>query len=164
MNVDPQGLEVATDLRTLQSAETYVGYGQASGFVQEASARFDSPADYIAVALRLNEWALSGNWTVARHAGIANRAGARIAFRFHARDVNLVMGPAVPEAAIPFRVWLDGSPAAEAAGLDAMPDGHGVLNEQRTYQSIRQRGAVAERTFEVEFEDAGAEAYCFTFG
>ena len=94
VNVDPQGLEVAADWRTLQSPETYVGYGQASGFAQEASARFDSPADYTAAALRLNEWALSGNWTVARHAGLANRAGARIAFRFHARDVNLVMGPA----------------------------------------------------------------------
>ena len=164
VNVDPQGLELAADWRTLQSPETYVGYGQASGFVQAASARFDSPADYTPVALRRNEWALSGNWTVARHAGIANRAGARIAFRFEARDVNLVMGPPNPGAAIPFRVLLDGSPAGEAAGVDAQPEGRGVLNEQRTYQLIRQGGAVAERTIEVEFEDAGAEAYCFTFG
>ena len=137
---------------------------RASGFAQETSARFDSPADYTAAALRLNEWALSGNWTVARHAGLANRAGARIAFRFHARDVNLVMGPADRGRAIPFRVLLDGSPVGEAAGADARPDGRGLLNEQRTYQLIRQPGPVAERTFEIEFDDAGAEAYCFTFG
>ncbi len=164
VNVDPQGLEVAADWRTLQSPETYVGYGQASGFAQDASARFDSPADYTAVALRVNEWALSGNWTVARHAAIADRAGARIAFRFHARDVNLVMGPADRGRAIPFRLLLDGSPVGEAAGADARPDGRGLLNEQRTYQLIRQPGPVAERTFEIEFDDAGAEAYCFTFG
>jgi len=164
VNVEPVGLEVAADWRRLQSPETYIGYGQASGFTQEASARLDSPADYTAVAVRLNEWALSGNWTVARHAGIANRAGARIAFRFHARDVNLVMGPAARGTAIPFRVLLDGLPVGEAAGVDAKPDGRALLNEQRTYQLIRQPGPVAERTFEVEFDDAGAEAYCFTFG
>jgi thiol-disulfide isomerase/thioredoxin len=164
VTVDPQGLEVAADWRTLQSPETYLGYGQASGFAQEASARFDSAADYAAAPLLLNEWALSGNWTVARHAAVANRAGARIAFRFRARDVNLVMGPAVRGAAIPFRVFFDGSPAGDAAGNDAVPDGRGVLNEQRTYQLIRQRGVVEERTFEIEFEQAGAEAYCFTFG
>ena len=164
VNVEPVGLEVAADWRTLQSPETYVGYGQASGFTQQASARFDTPADYTAVAVRLNDWALSGNWTVARHAGIANRAGARIAFRFHARDVNLVMGPAERGTAIPFRVLLDGLPLGEAAGVDADPDGRGLLNEQRTYQLIRQPGPVAERTVEVEFDDAGAEAYCFTFG
>jgi hypothetical protein len=101
---------------------------------------------------------------VARHAAVANRAGARIAFRFLARDVNLVLGPAVRGAAIPFRVFLDGAPAGKAAGVDAAPDGRGVLNEQRTYQLIRQPGAVEERTFEVQFDAAGAEAYCFTFG
>jgi thiol-disulfide isomerase/thioredoxin len=165
VTVDPVGLEVAADLRTLQSPETYVGYGQSSGFAQEAGARFDTPSDYTgAPSLRLNEWALAGNWTVARHAGIANSAGARIAFRFQARDVNLVMGPAQRDRPVPFRVLLDGQPPSGADGADADREGRGVLDEQRTYQLIRQRGTIEERVFEVEFESGGAEAYCFTFG
>ena len=94
VTVEPMGLEVAADWRTLQSPETYVGYGQSSGFAQEGVAAFDQPREYAALPLRLNEWALAGGWTVARHAGISNQAGGRIAFRFHARDVNLVMAPA----------------------------------------------------------------------
>ena len=164
VTVDPQGLEVAADWRTLQSPETYVGYGQASGFAQADAAQFDSPHEYSGAPLGLNEWALTGNWTVARHAGIANAAGARIAFRFHARDVNLVMGPTPKDGSIPFRVSLDGRLPTGANGADADANGEGLLNEQRTYQLIRQPGPVQERTFEIEFGAAGAEAYCFTFG
>jgi thiol-disulfide isomerase/thioredoxin len=164
VTVEPQGLEVVADWRTLQSAETYVGYGQSSGFAQQSVAAFDQPREYAAVPLRLNEWALAGSWTVARHAGISDAAGARIAFRFQARDVNLVMSPARLGNAIPFRVRLDGQPPAGANGGDADTDGGGVLDEQRTYQLIRQRGPIDERVFEIEFLAAGAEAYCFTFG
>jgi hypothetical protein len=114
--------------------------------------------------MRLNVWGLSGNWTVAGHAAVLNERGGRIAFRFHARDLNLVMGPTSRGASIPFRVFLDGQLAKDAHGTDADPDGSGMVSDQRTYQLIRQPGAIADRLFEVEFSDAGVEAYCFTFG
>jgi Thioredoxin like C-terminal domain len=163
--VDPHGLEVAADWRTLQSPETYVGYGQSTGFAQDDVARFDEPAVYAPPArLPLNAWGLSGNWTVAQHAALANEPGGRVAFQFHARDLNLVMGPASRGASIPFRVFLDGQLAEGAEGVDVNPDGRGIVGDQRTYQLIRQPGPVASRRFEIEFGDAGVEVYCFTFG
>ncbi|MEO8437154.1 MAG: thioredoxin [Chloroflexota bacterium] len=163
--VEPVGLEIAADWRTLQTPETYVGYGQSNGFAQQDVARFDEPRVYEAPGqLGLNHWGLSGTWTVARHAGVSNEPAGRISFRFHARDLNLVMGPASKGASIPFRVFLDGQPAGGATGTDVNVDGSGSLDDQRTYQLIRQPGDIVDRTFEIEFLDAGAEAYCFTFG
>ena len=163
--VEPHGLEVAADWRTLQSPETYVGYRQSTGFAQEGVASFDAPRVYtLPGRLRLNEWGLSGTWAVAGHAAVLNEPGGRIAFQFHARDLNLVMGPASQGASIPFRVFLDGQLANDAHGSDVNPDGSGMVSDQRTYQLIRQPGPVADRLFEVEFQDAGVEAYCFTFG
>lgn len=163
--VEPHGLEVAADWRTLRSPETYTGSRQATGFAQENVARFDQPAVYDAPArLPLNTWGLAGTWTVARHAVVANEAGGRVAFQFHARDLNLVMGPAARGASIPFRVFLDGQPAEGAYGVDVKPDGRGLVDGQRTYQLIRQPGPITPRRFEIEFEDAGMEVYCFTFG
>jgi thiol-disulfide isomerase/thioredoxin len=162
--VEPHGLEVAADWRTLQSPETYVGYGQASGFAQGDVAEFDAPHRYTPVQLRLNQWCLAGEWTVASHAGLLAAPGGRIAFRFHARDVNLVMGPPATGSSIPFRVLLDGEPPAGSTGEDVDAGGNGTLDEQRTYQLVRQPGAVRERTVEIEFAAPGAEAYCFTFG
>jgi len=164
VSVDPQGLEVAADWLTLRSSETYVGYGQSVGFASSGAAAFDEPHGYELPRLQVNQWGLSGRWTVARHAGLSHDAGGRIAFRFHARDLNLVMGPVVRGAPVPFRVLLDGLPPGAAAGVDANPDGGGILRDQRTYQLIRQSGPIADRLFEIEFLDAGAEAYCFTFG
>jgi thiol-disulfide isomerase/thioredoxin len=163
--VEPRGLEVAADWRTLQSPETYVGYNQSTGFTQEVVARFDEPRGYTAPGrLPLNSWGLSGNWTVGGDAAALNERGGRIAFQFHARDLNLVMGPSSHGASIPFRVLLDGQLAKDAHGSDVEPDGSGIVSSQRTYQLIRQPGAFADRLFEVEFLDAGVEAYCFTFG
>jgi thiol-disulfide isomerase/thioredoxin len=163
--VEPQGLEVAADWRSLRSPETYLGYGRTSGFASEDIARFDVPQAYpTSTRLALNEWAPAGMWTVARHVSRSEEAGARIAFRFQARDVNLVMGPATRGDAIPFRVYLDGSVASDAHGSDVQPDGSGVLDAQRVYQLIRQTPPIRERTFEIEFLQPGAEAYCFTFG
>jgi thiol-disulfide isomerase/thioredoxin len=163
--VDPRGLEVAADWQTLQSPETYVGYDQSTGFAQDDVASFDEPHVYTPPrGLPLNSWGLSGNWTVAGHAAVSNEPGGRIAFHFHARDLNLVMGPSSGGASIPFRVFLDGQLATDTHGTDVDPDGSGAVSEQRTYQLIRQSGAIADRLFEVEFLDAGAEAYCFTFG
>ncbi len=162
--VEPQGLEVAADWQTLASPETYVGYRQSSGFAQDDGG-FDRANEYtLPEQLRRNEWALSGTWTVASHAAVSNAPGGRIAFRFHARDVNLVMGPASPGASIPFRVFLDGEVATVSHGTDLDADGNGTVHDQRTYQLIRQRGAITDRLVEIEFEDAGVEAYCFTFG
>jgi thiol-disulfide isomerase/thioredoxin len=163
--VEPRGLEVAADWRTLQSPETYVGTRQSTGFAQERVARFDESYAYAAPdRLPLNGWGLSGTWTVASHAGVMDQPGGRIAFRFHARDLNLVMGPASRGTTIPFRVFLDGEVARDAHGTDVAADGTGIVASQRTYQLIRQPGPIADRLFEIEFVDAGVEAYCFTFG
>jgi len=165
VEVDPRGLEVAADWKALRSPETYLGYLQGSGFASDGVAAFDLPHEYApARSLPLNAWELSGNWTLARHAAGSNAPGARIAFRFHARDANLVMGPRRSGAAIPFVVTLDGRAPGDAAGSDVDADGRAVLRDQNTYQLIRQPGPVTERVVEVEFLEAGAEAYCFTFG
>jgi thiol-disulfide isomerase/thioredoxin len=165
VEVEPQGLEVAADWRTLQSPETYLGYGQGSGFASDAIAAYDQSHVYTAHAsLGLNDWDLSGRWTVARHSAALDERGGRIAFRFHARDVNLVMSPASRGASIPYRVFLDGQVADRASGTDAQSDGTGSVADQRTYQLIRQTDPIADRIFEIEFLDAGVEAYCFTFG
>jgi thiol-disulfide isomerase/thioredoxin len=163
--VEPRGLEVAADWRTLQSPETYVGYGQSTGFASDDDAAFDEPHVYAAPArLPLNHWDISGNWTVARHAAVLNQPAGRVAIQFHARDLNLVMGPAFRGASIGFRVVLDGQVADGAHGSDVESDGRGIVMDQRTYQLIRQPGRIADRLFEIEFLDAGVEAYCFTFG
>jgi hypothetical protein len=114
--------------------------------------------------LRLNQWAPSGGWAISRRAATATAPQARLAFRFQARDVNLVMGPAVRGSAIPFRVSLDGRPATEAHGSDVDAAGSGTVTAQRTYQLIRQPAPIGERLFEIEFLDPGVELFCFTFG
>jgi thiol-disulfide isomerase/thioredoxin len=163
--VEPRGLEVAADWQTLRSPETYVGYGQSTGSASDDAAALDQPHEYTAAArLPLNDWDLSGKWTVARHAAVLREPGGRIAFQFRARDVNLVMGPASRGASVPFRVYLDGQVPDGATGSDVESDGRGVLSEQRTYQLIRQPGGIGERRLEIEFLDDGVEAYCFTFG
>ena len=163
--VDPEGLEVAADWRTLQSPETYTGYQQASGFVQEGTARVDAPHDFAPPErLGLNQWGISGNWTVAAHPAVSNAPGGRISFRFHARDLNLVMGPGSKGAAIPFRVLLDGLPVGSNRGTDVGPDGRGVVDHEGTYQLIRQAGPIDDRVCEIEFAGPDLEAYCFTFG
>ena len=164
VSVDPRGLEVAADWQTLSTSETYVGYGQSVGFASGDVAAFDEPHLYALAPLGLNQWGLAGTWTIARNAAVSHETGGRVAFRFHARDLNLVMGPAVRGASVAFRVLLDGAPATAVAGADVKPDGSGILREQRTYQLIRQSGPIADRLFEIEFLEPGAEVYCFTFG
>jgi thiol-disulfide isomerase/thioredoxin len=163
--VEPRGLEVAADWSTLQSPETYLGYAQSTGFASESRAIFDRAHDYAATPqLPLNYWDLSGTWTVAQHAALLDEPGGRVAFEFHARDVNLVMGPAPGAGPVRFRVFLDGETPDGASGTDVAADGRGTVVDQRCYQLIRQRGPIAERRFAIEFLDVGVEAYCFTFG
>ena len=129
VEVEPVGLEVAADWRTLQSPETYTGYGQSTGFAQEDVARFDEPQAYVAPRSAAAQLlgACPGPGRSARHAAVSNEPGGRIAFRFHARDVNLVMGPASRGAAIPFRVLLDGQVVTADHGTDLAADGRGVV-------------------------------------
>jgi len=163
--VERRGLEVAADWQTLRSPETYLGYAQGDRFASGARARFDAAHRYAGAAhLPLNYWDLFGIWTVAQDAVVLQEPGGRVAFQFEARDVNLVMGPAAGSGSIPFRVLLDGEAVDSAAGTDVGAEGRGTLDEQRTYQLVRQLEPIVERRFEIEFAVPGAEAYCFTFG
>ena len=114
--------------------------------------------------LRLNEWALSGDWTVKKEATALNKANGRIAYRFHARDLHLVMGPKAPGTPVRFRVLIDGQPPGAAHGSDVDEQGNGTVTQQRLYQLIRQPKPIADRQFEIEFLDPDVEAFAFTFG
>jgi thiol-disulfide isomerase/thioredoxin len=160
----PDGFEAQADWENLMSPETYLGYEQAQGF---ASPEFvpNEPRTYVVPeTLRLNQWALAGDWTVGRGASVLSGAEGTIAFRFHARDVNLVMGPPTRGTSVPFRVRVDGEPPGDAHGLDVDEEGNGTVTQQRLHQLIRQSGSIGDRTFEITFLAPGAEAYCFTFG
>jgi thiol-disulfide isomerase/thioredoxin len=163
--VEPTGFEVPADWRTLRTPETYLAYGRSPGFALPGRPRFNERQTYPDPSrLDLNEWAPSGTWTLAQHAAVLNEAGGRIAFQFQARDVNLVMGPSERGTSVPFRVLLDGTAPTGAHGFDVDEGGSGTLADQRLYQLIRQPGDIRERLFEIEFLEAGVEAYCFTFG
>ncbi|MGW5240063.1 thioredoxin [Monashia sp. NPDC004114] len=165
--VDPvaQGLEVSADWSTLRSPETYLGYGQSTGFASENDGLYDRVHRYaVHSGLPVNAWDLGGEWSQERDAAVAREPGARVAFAFHARDVNLVMGPAAGGGTASFRVLLDGHPPMDAHGADVDPDGRGVLDRQDTYQLVRQHGGIDDRLVEVEFDQAGVAIYCFTFG
>jgi thiol-disulfide isomerase/thioredoxin len=165
VTVDPQGFEVAADWRTLRTPETYLSFGRSAAFASPDVPRFEECHAYPAPPrLGLNQWAPTGTWTLTARAAVLDEPGGRIAFRFQARDVNLVMGPATPGTAVPFRVRLDGNEPGGAAGFDADGHGNGAVTEQRLHQLIRQTGPVEERLVEIEFPDPGIEAYCFTFG
>jgi hypothetical protein len=165
VTVQPEGTQIGADVSALESGETYTGYEQAEGFASPGGAVPNKPRTYsVPSRLNLNDWALSGGWTITGRAAVLNEANGRIAFRFHARDVNLVMGPPKGAGAVRFRVFLDGKAAGATHGTDVDGQGEGTADHQRLYQLIRQRGSIEDRTFEIEFLDAGAEAYCFTFG
>ncbi len=113
--------------------------------------------------MRLNHWALAGEWTIGRENAVLERAGGSIAYRFHARDAHLVLSPGI-RGPIPFRVLLDGRGPGASHGVDVDEDGNGVLVEGRMYQLVREHGTVREQTLEITFQEPGAEAYSFTFG
>src|SRR5918911_1817255 len=164
VSVDPQGTEVAAAWSDVRTPETYLGFGRAYGFASPDGERFDEPHDYPEPSqLSLNQWAPSGVWTLAEHAAVLNEAPGRIAIGFHARDVNLVMGPAERGLSVPFRVLIDGRPPGSAHGIDADEQGNGTVSEQRMYQLIRQPKPITDRLFEIEFLDPDVEAFVFTF-
>ena len=151
VSVADHGFEAQADWTTLQTPETYLGYEQAQNFADGEPDR-----------LELNQWALSGDWTVEPGASVLNAADGLIRFRFHARDVHLVLR--ARETAVPFRVRVDAEPPGDAHGLDVDEQGRGALVEPRLYQLIRQPGSIDDRTFEIAFDAPGVEAYAFTFG
>jgi thiol-disulfide isomerase/thioredoxin len=165
VSVEARGLEAPADWASLRSPENYTGYARTENFASPAGPVPGKPHIYtVPPRLGLNEWALSGDWTMEEEATTLNAASGQIACRFHARDLNLVMGPAVPGTPVRFRVLIDGQAPGEARGTDVDGDGSGTITEQRVYQLSRQRGPITDRTFEITFLDPGAQAYCFTFG
>jgi thiol-disulfide isomerase/thioredoxin len=165
VKVNASGFDAAADWSNLRSPENYIGFERAENFMSPGGVLRDRPLVYQRPArLRLNEWALSGDWTVRKDAALLNKTSGSITYRFHARDLHLVMGPTAPEAPVKFRVLIDGQAPAAAHGVDVDEHGHGTVTEQRMYQLIRQPGPIAERQFEIEFFGPGVEAFAFTFG
>ena len=160
-----QGTEAAPDFASLRSAEAYVGYERAENFASSGGIARDKSRVYaIPANLRVNMWALSGDWTVRGESATLNKAGGRIAFHFHARDLHLVMGSAKPDASVRFRVLIDGKPPGAGHGIDVDANGNGTVSRPRMFQLIRQPMPIADRLFEIEFLDPGAQTYSFTFG
>jgi thiol-disulfide isomerase/thioredoxin len=165
VSVAPVGFEAQADWTSLESPETYLGYQQAQNFASPGGAELDEPHMYVLPdSLKANHWALSGDWTIERGASVLNRADGRIAFRFHARDVQLVLRQRERGASVPFRVLLDGARPGADHGLDVDEEGHGTVDQPRLYQLVRQDGPITDRTFEIAFLAPGVEAYVFTFG
>ena len=148
----------------MKSPETYIGYDRAQNFVSPGGAVPDAPHDYAEAPAELNQWSLAGNWTISGEHANLNAPGGRITYRFHARDLHLVLGPSADGKPVRFKVKIDGAEPGASHGTDIAADGRGVVKEQRLYQLIRQTGQIADRTFEVEFLDPGAQAFAFTFG
>jgi thiol-disulfide isomerase/thioredoxin len=165
VSVEPRGVELPADWNTLGSPETYIGYARASGLASPGGVEPDRSRLYVEPPrLELNQWALSGDWTVGNQITTLNEPGGRITFRFHGRDLNLVLGPEVEREFVRFLVLIDGAPPNGARGIDVDEGGNGTIADARLYQLIRQDGPIADRTFEITFIDAGAQAYVFTFG
>jgi len=162
--IDARGIEVAADWGDLMSPENYVGYARTENFVSTGGAP-DKPRMYqVPARLNLNEWGLTGDWTVKPETAVLNKPNGRVVYRFHARDLHLVMGPAAPETPVRFRVLIDGQPPGPAHGDDVDEQGGGTVTKQRLYQLIRQPKPIADRQFEIEFLDPGVEVFAFTFG
>lgn len=163
--VEARGPEVEADLDDLESLETYVGYERAENFASPGGAAYDERHVYAAPArLSLNRWALVGDWTVAPQVASLNAANGKLVFRFHARDLNLAMGPAARGTPVRFHVLIDGQPPHAAHGGDVDEQGNGAALDQRLYQLIRQPKPIVDRQFEIEFLDSGVEVCVFTFG
>jgi thiol-disulfide isomerase/thioredoxin len=162
---NPRGAEVAADWDNLRSPESYLGRAKAQGFASPGGAMVNSSHVYAAPAtLKLNQWALAGTWTVTADAVALDQANGRIVYRFHARDVNLIMGPSARGSSIRFRVFVDGRPPGAAHGVDIDEQGNGTVTEPRMYQLVRHPKPIVDRRFEIEFLGSGAEAFAFTFG
>jgi len=165
INADAQGVQQAPDMNQVLSPETYVGYQRAEHFVPETGLVPDKVATYNPPAnLTLNDWSLGGQWAVGAEQATASAPASRIVYRFHARDLHLVLGPGTDGKPVRFKVSIDGQAPGDAHGVDVAADGSGRVTEQRLYQLVRQTDEVKDRTFTIEFLDPGVSAYAFTFG
>ncbi|HEX9352988.1 MAG TPA: thioredoxin family protein [Streptosporangiaceae bacterium] len=165
VSVEARGVEAPADWASLRSPENYTGYERTQNFASSGGAVPGKPHVYtIPGRLLPNQWALSGDWTMEEEATTLNTPNGQIACRFHARDLNLVMGPAASGSPVRCRVLIEGQPPGEAHGTDVDGDGNGTITQQRLYQLVRQHGPITNRTFEITFLDPGAQAYSFTFG
>jgi hypothetical protein len=164
VSVEGLGVEAAADWDHLRTPETYLGYSRSDQFGSPQGAALDHRRVYtLPERLRLNHWALAGEWTIRPEYVVLDQAGGNIAFRFRARDAHLVLSRGAPEP-IPFLVLLDGEAPGRSHGVDIDENGHGVLRDGRMYQLARQHDAVHDRTLEITFLQPGAKAYSFTFG
>jgi len=159
------GLQAAADIRNLRSGEAYIGYRKAGNFASPGGIKKDAPNLYRAASmLSLNQWSLAGNWKVGGEFAALNDPSGSITYRFHSRDLHLVMAPSSQGQPVRFRIKIDGAAPGADHGVDVDSEGRGSVQESRLYQLVRQAGAVTDHTFEIEFLDAGVRAYAFTFG
>jgi cytochrome c biogenesis protein CcdA/thiol-disulfide isomerase/thioredoxin len=165
VQVNADGSQAAPDLGDVASPETYVGYERQQNYISPQKIRHDAAQAYTAPSrLTVNQWGLDGNWNVSgEHAALVAAPG-KIIFRFHARDLHLVMGPGKNGKPVRFRVTIDGTPAGADHGVDTDEQGNGDVQEYRLYQLVRQKGKIEDRTFQIEFLDPGVQAFAFTFG
>ncbi|AWM95269.1 cytochrome C biogenesis protein [Pseudomonas sp. 31-12] len=165
IKADATGVQLAPDMNEVQSPETYVGYQRAEHFVPATGLVPDKASAYTTPPqLALNDWGLDGQWNVGSERATSTAPASRIVYRFHARDLHLVLGPGADGKPVRFKVLIDGKAPGDAHGTDVAPDGSGSVTEQRLYQLVRQNGGVTDRTFSIEFLDPGVSAYAFTFG
>jgi thiol-disulfide isomerase/thioredoxin len=164
-SVSAIGIEAAPDWTDARSPETYIGYRQAQNFASPEKVRRESVEIYSAPAKpSLNHWGLSGSWNVNAESAVLQTVPGQIVFRFHSRDLHLVLAPTKDGKPVRFKVTLDGAAPGENCGVDTALDGSGEIRESRLYQLIRQKGPIVDRTFEIEFLDPGVQALDFTFG
>jgi cytochrome c biogenesis protein CcdA/thiol-disulfide isomerase/thioredoxin len=164
VSVQASGAQAAPDMRDDQSPETYVGYGRAEHFASAGGATPDVSRVYALGALRLNEWGLAGDWTVGSENATLNQKDGAIAYKFHARDLHLVLGPGAEGKPVRFRITIDGLPPGDSHGADVDAQGDGEVTSERLYQLVRQSGAIGDHVFSIQFLDPGVRAYAFTFG
>jgi cytochrome c biogenesis protein CcdA/thiol-disulfide isomerase/thioredoxin len=164
VSVKASGVEAASDEGDVRSPETYVGYERAENFVSPGGAVENAAHAYASGSPRLNEWGLTGDWTVGAENAVLDQSGGSIVYRFHARDLHLVLGAAADGKPVRFRVTIDGAAPGDNHGADVASDGTGTVTDYRLYQLVRQTGAIGDRTFEIQFLDPGVRAFAFTFG
>jgi cytochrome c biogenesis protein CcdA/thiol-disulfide isomerase/thioredoxin len=165
VNVQAQGAEAAPDMDEVKSPETYLGYERAQNFASPGGLNQEDPQLYtIPTHLEVNQWALAGKWIDESQIAALASSNGRIAYRFHARDLHLVLGPSADGKPIRFRVTIDGKAPGENHGVDTNDNGDGMVTENRLYQLVRQKGAINDHTFTIEFLDPGVQAFAFTFG
>ena len=165
VSVHGQGVQAAADMGNVRSPETYIGYERAANFASAGGLKQDAEKTYVEPKnLKLNEWGLAGSWIDHEQVAVLKSAGGKIVFRFHARDLHLVLGPGADGKPVRFRVTIDGQAPGENHGVDTDAQGNGVVNAYRLYQLVRQKGAITDHVFTIEFEDPGVQAFSFTFG